>query len=128
MLSHSSHILQPPDIAYFSPLKAAYGKLVDQQAQNDVFYISKADFLHTYIYTQQAVHSGQTIISRFHAIGLISLNPEHVLSALTITKTPSPPSSSHSNSGSPWKSETPRNQVQINKQIQLVQNTYTCQS
>jgi len=51
------------------------------------------------------------------------LNPERVLSTLTFTKTPSPLSISYSQASSPWASETPRNLVQLEKQLQLVQST-----
>jgi hypothetical protein len=75
-----------------------------------------------YKQARRVIHSERNIISGFRATGLIPLNPERVLSILTITKTPSPPSSSHGHSSLPWISKTPRNLVQINKQMQLVQN------
>jgi DDE superfamily endonuclease len=128
MPSHSSHILQPLDVACFSPLKAAYGKLVNEQARNGVFHIDKAVFLHMYMHARQAIHSEQNITSGFRATGLIPFSPERVLSALTITKTPSPPSSQYGDTQSPWTSETPRNQVQIDKQMLLVQDAYIRQS
>ena len=101
MPAHSSHLLQPLDVACFSPLKQAYGKLVQQLARNDVFHIDKGDFLGMYKQARQAIHSEQNIISGFRATGLIPFNPERVLSVLTITKTPSPPSSSHGWNSSP---------------------------
>ena len=96
MPPYSSHILQPLDVACFSPLKIAYGKLVQQLARDRIFYIDKADFLTIYKQARQAVHSKKNIISGFHTTGLVPFNPERVLSTLIITKTPSPspPSSS----------------------------------
>src|SRR5206468_3832953 len=109
MPSHSSHLLQPLDVACFGPLKTAYSKLLNQLARNGIFHVDKTDFLANYQQARLAIHSGQNIISGFRATGLIPFNPERVLSALTITKTPSPPLSSHGQSLSPWTSETPRN-------------------
>lgn len=90
---HSSHLLQLLDVACFSPLKQAYSKLVQQLARNSVFYIDKTDFLGMYQQARKVIYSEQNIISGFRATGLILFNPERVLSALTITKTLSPPSS-----------------------------------
>jgi DDE superfamily endonuclease len=115
MPSHSSHIIQPLDAACFSLLKSAYGKLVLQLARDGIFHVDKTDFLRMYKQARQAIHSEQNTISGFRATGLIPFNPERILSSLTITKTPSPPSSSHGHSSSPWISETPKNPAQINK-------------
>lgn len=121
MLAHSSHLLQPLDVACFGPLKTAYSKLIQQLARNGIFHVDKTDFPANYQQARSTIYLEQNIISGFRATGLIPFNPERVLSALTITKTPSPPSSSHRQSSSPWISETPRNAAQISKQMQLVQ-------
>jgi len=128
MPSHSSHILQPLDVACFSPLKQAYSKLISQLVRDGIYHLDKADFLANYQIARRAIHSEQTILSGFRATGLVPFNPQRVLSALTITKTPSPPSSSHGLPSSPWVSETPRNTAQIDKQMQLVQAAYERQS
>ena len=124
MPAHSSHLLQPLDVACFGPLKTAYGKLVQQLARDGIFHIDKGDFLGMYKHARRAIHSEQNILSGFRATGLIPFNPERVLSVLTITKTPSPPPSSHGQNSLPWTSETPKNPAQIDKQMQLVQNAY----
>jgi len=70
-----------------------------------------------------AIFTPQNIASGFRATGLIPSNPDRVLSTLTFTKTPSPPSTSHGQPGqnsSPWTSETPRNIIQLEKQLRLV--------
>ena len=48
MPSHSSHLLQPLDVACFGPLKTAYSKLVQQLACNGIFHVDKTDFLANY--------------------------------------------------------------------------------
>jgi len=45
MLAHLSHILQPLDIGYFSPLKMAYGRQVKKLIRNRINYITKIEFL-----------------------------------------------------------------------------------
>jgi hypothetical protein len=124
MPPHSSHLLQPLDVACFSPLKQAYSKLVQQLARKGIFHLDKTDFIANYQTARLETHCEQNAISGFRATGLIPFNPDRVLSALTITKTPSPPSTSHSQNGppsSPWISETPKNTVQIDKQMLLIQ-------
>jgi hypothetical protein len=124
---HTSHILQPLDIACFSPLKTAYGHLVQNLARQHIFHIDKADFLTMYQQARTDVHSDKNIQSGFRATGLIPWNPEYVLSQLSCTPSPSisPPSTSHGQppASSPWISETPRNIAELAKQTQLVQAT-----
>jgi hypothetical protein len=128
MPSHTSHILQPLDVACFSPVKTAYGQLVQDLARKSIFHVDKADFLGMYQHARTAIHSGQNIASGFRATGLIPFNPERVLSALTVTKTPSPPTTSHSQQQFPWTSETPKNLDELAKQVQLVQDAFQRQS
>src|ERR1700712_2746448 len=120
---HSSHLLQPLDVACFSPLKQAYSRLVQQLARKGIFHLDKTDFIANYQTARLETHYEQNAISEFRATGLIPFNPDRFLSALTITKTPSPPPTSRSQNAppsSPWTSETPKNTVQIEKQMLLV--------
>jgi hypothetical protein len=123
MPPHTSHVLQPLDVACFSPLKKAYNQLVLDLARQGIFHVDKTDFLAMYSKARMTVFSEQNIKSGFRATGLIPHNPERVLSSLTITKTPSPPSTSHGPSTlSPWTSETPRNIAELAKQAELLEN------
>ena len=45
MPPHSSHLLQPLDVACFSPLKRCYGDGISALARNHVHHISKETFL-----------------------------------------------------------------------------------
>jgi hypothetical protein len=118
---HTSHILQPLDVACFGPLKTAYGHLVQDLARQAIFHVDKADFLTMYRQARATIHSEQNIRSAFRATGLIPWNPDYVLSQLPCT--PSPPSTSHGLplASSPWISETPRNLAELAKQTKLVQ-------
>jgi hypothetical protein len=123
MPSHTSHILQPLDVACFSPLKTAYEHLVQDLARQGIFHIDKADFLIMYRQARAAIHSEQNILSGFRATVLIPWNPDYVLSQLPCT--PSPPSTPHGPlpASSPWTSETPKNLAELEKQTQLIQTS-----
>jgi hypothetical protein len=45
MPPHSSHLLQPLDVACFSPLKRAYGDQISALARDRINYINKQTFL-----------------------------------------------------------------------------------
>ena len=42
---HSSHLLQPLNVGYFSPLKSAYSDAILVLAHNRIYYISNETFL-----------------------------------------------------------------------------------
>ena len=93
MPAHASHLLQPLDVGVFSPLKGAYGKLLEHRMKVGNNHIDKEDFLslypdaHAKVFTSEKIHSG------FKGAGLRPFSPEHVLSELTFrlhTPTPAP--------------------------------------
>lgn len=45
MLAHSSHLLQPLNVTYFSLLKRKYGDVISGLARNRTHFISKEAFL-----------------------------------------------------------------------------------
>ena len=117
MPAHSSHLLQPLDVACFSPLKKAYGKLVENQARLGFNHIDKLDFLRAYPQAHMEAFKPETIKNGFAAAGLIPLNPERVLSQLNIQlRTPTPPCSQSTNSAP----KTPHNLKQLEKQATTI--------
>lgn len=117
MPPHSSHLLQPLDVACFSPLKRAYGKLVENKMRLGFNHIDKFDFLEAYPYTHTDVFKPETICNGFTVTGLIPFNPERVLLQLNIQlKTPTPPGSQSTNSAP----ITPYNLHQLQKQASKV--------
>lgn len=91
---HSSHLLQPLDVSCFSPLKHLYGQRIQEKIQKGIFSIGKEDFIHIYPEFHQQALSLSNIKSGFAVTGLIPFCSERVLSK--IPKTPTPPSTSHS--------------------------------
>jgi hypothetical protein len=99
MPSHSSHLLQPLDVACFSPLKRAYLKLVKNKARLGFNHIYNLDFLGAYPQAHMETFKSETIKNGFAATGLIPLDPERVLSKLNIQlRTPTPSGSQSINS------------------------------
>ena len=118
MPPHSSHLLQPLDVSCFSPLKHLYGQRVQEKIQKGILSIGKEDFLQIYSGVHQQALSSSNIQSGFAATGLIPLSPERVLSK--IPKTPTPPSTSHSNQ-SFGIGQTPANICQLEQQKKKIE-------
>lgn len=113
MPAHSSHLLQPLDVGCFSPLKRAYGRLIEDKMRLGFNHIDKLDFLEAYPQARTAIFSSENIKSGFSATGLTPLNPDQVLSQLNIRlRTPTPPGSQSTDS----VPKTPYNLKQLKKQ------------
>ena len=101
MPPHSSYILQPLDIGCFSVLKRSYGYQVEQLIRVGIDYINKSDFLISYNQARTETYKEETIRNAFKASGLVPYDPIHVLYKLhMVTKTPTPPGSSHGSQSS----------------------------
>ena len=120
---HSSHLLQPLDVACFGPLKRLYGQRVQTAMQLEINHIDKVDFLAAYQQTRPQAFSLSNICSGFAAAGLVPYKPENVLDELHIQmKTSTPPGSSHSKESSSWTAETPKTTKDLKKQGILVRH------
>jgi hypothetical protein len=101
MPPHSSHLLQPLDVSYFSSLKRAYRQEIQKQIALSINHIDKNEFLTIYSRVRTAALSKKNVQSAFRATGLVPYDPEQVLSRLnTQMKTPTPPGTSHSSQAS----------------------------
>ena len=119
MPAHSSHLLQPLDVGCFSPLKRAYGRLVENKARLGFNHIDKIDFLEAYPQARVTAFKVESIKNSFAATGLLPFNPERVLGQLNIQlKTPTPPGSRSTNS----MPKTPHNLKQLEKQASTIKN------
>ena len=120
MPAHSSHILQPLDVGYFSPLKIAYGKHIEGLMRAHITHVTKEDFFPAFYAAYQATMTEKSIEGGFRGAGLIPFDPERVISKLDVRfKTPTPsnsrPSTSHS-----WVSKTPNNPIEASSQTNLI--------
>lgn len=84
--SHTSHKLQPCDIAAFAPLKAAYRDQVDRLEQGGVNTIGKEHFTSLYSPARERAFTLKNIKAGFAASGLFPFNPDRVLRSM-----PAPP-------------------------------------
>ncbi|KAL1952619.1 hypothetical protein VTO42DRAFT_4601 [Malbranchea cinnamomea] len=101
MPPHSSHLLRPLDVGGFSPLKAVYGRQVENQMRLGINHIDKEEFLALYPAVHLQALNENNIKSGFRAAGLIPYDPDQVLSRLNTTmRTPTPPGTSHSSQAS----------------------------
>ena len=84
ILPHSSHLLQPLDIGYFSPLKHVYRHQVEIYIQLGRNHIDKLNFLEAFKPARAAALNLLNIYSGFAAAGLVPFNPKRVLSRLQL--------------------------------------------
>jgi hypothetical protein len=65
MLAHSSHILQPLDVGFFSALKLAYGKRIGEMMRAGITHITKEDFFPAFYAAHQAAMTKENIQGGF---------------------------------------------------------------
>ena len=117
MLAHSSHLLQPLDVACFSPLKRLYGDEVSALARSRINHINKETFLPAFKATFKKAFTQENVCAGFRGAGLVPHNPEVVLSKLDVRlRTPTPPK--HSDVA--WEPKTPRNAHEVEEQSTLI--------
>jgi len=120
MPPHSSHLLQPLDIGCFSPLKAAYGRQIENKMRASTSHISKEDFFPAFFAAFQVAITEKNIQGGFRGAGIMPYSPDAVLSKLDVKlKTPTPPGTSHG-LPEPWTSWTPNNPIKANSQTDYI--------
>ena len=91
---HSSHLTQPLDIACFGVLKCNYRYELDVFIKAHITYITKTEFFIAFQEAYQKTITKKNIKARFSSTGLVSYNPQAVLSKLDVrlqTSTPTRP-------------------------------------
>lgn len=77
--SHTSHKLQPCDVAVFAPLKTAYRDAVERLERGGVGTIGKQHFTSLYSPAREAAFTKRNITAGWSKAGLAPLNPQRVL-------------------------------------------------
>lgn len=77
--SHSSHKLQPCDVAVFGPLKAAYRDKVERLERGGVGTVGKEHFTYLYSPARDRALTARNIKAGFRARGLYPTDPNRVL-------------------------------------------------
>ncbi|KAI1525550.1 DDE-1 multi-domain protein [Pyrenophora tritici-repentis] len=80
--SHTSHKLQPCDVAVFAPLKAAYREQAERLERGGVNTIGKEHFTSLYSPAREKAFTPKNIIAGFAASGLFPFNPDRVLRSM----------------------------------------------
>ncbi|USP80258.1 hypothetical protein yc1106_07532 [Curvularia clavata] len=120
MPPHSSHLLQPLNVGYFSPLKRAYSREVESLIRNHINHITKLDFLPAFKAAFNRSFMAANICSAFRGAGLVPLQPDAVLSKLDVQlHTPTPPAAL---AEVLWQARTPSNTRELEAQSTLIRN------
>jgi hypothetical protein len=77
--SHTSHKVQPCDVAVFAALKAAYRDQVDRLSRGGVYTVGKEDFTSLYSPARVKAITKRNITQAWAAAGLFPFNPDRVL-------------------------------------------------
>lgn len=80
--SHTSHKLQPCDIAVFGPLKTAYRDQVERLYRSGVTAVLKKHFTSLYSPARKMAISKKNILAGWAKAGLFPFNPDRVLRSL----------------------------------------------
>lgn len=122
---HSSHLTQPLDVGCFNVLKLRYGDQLNIFIKGYVNHITKVEFLQAFKQAFLATMTPENIRGSFRGAGIISLNPEAIISQLDIRlSTPTPPQTPPELSA-PWTSQTPHNPTEVVSQSDYIKNRIT---
>jgi hypothetical protein len=107
---HSSHLLQPLDVACFSPLKRAYSDEILALARSRIHHISKAAFVPAFKAVYTKAISEENIWAGFRGAGLVLYDLEIVISKLDVRlRTPT----LLWRDDVAWEAQTPRNAKEV---------------
>jgi len=92
---HSSHLLQPADVAVFGPLATYHAQETDHLTRTGVRCLSKAEWVQIYATARSKALTKKNILSAWRGAGLIPFNRHKVLQHLpsyrSSSSTPPPP-------------------------------------
>jgi hypothetical protein len=102
---HSTHTLQPLDVALFKPLSTAYSNEISafMERSQGLVSMSKRDFFPLFYRAWEASFKETTILKAFEATGLSPFNPEVILRRFNTSSNPSSDSESSALSASNWR-------------------------
>jgi hypothetical protein len=110
---HTSHMLQPLDVAVFSPLKHYFRRATERRLWLECSQFPKTEFLQTYSEVRPQAITKKNIQSGFRKAGLVPFELDKVLKRLPAP--PQPASPNAMNSAFQIIPQTPRNQTDICK-------------
>jgi hypothetical protein len=84
MLSYLLHLLQPFNVAYFTPLKRSYSDSILALARNYIYYISKETFLLAFKAAYKYTFTKENACAGFRGARLVLFNLDAVLLKLNV--------------------------------------------
>ncbi|ODQ70295.1 hypothetical protein LIPSTDRAFT_333558 [Lipomyces starkeyi NRRL Y-11557] len=85
---HTSHLLQPLDVAIFGPLKKRLIAALPHLNQAQLVRIQKIEWMEAYIQARSEVCTQQNIESAWRGAGLFPFNPQRALRTMVLDTTP----------------------------------------
>ncbi|MBD4413537.1 hypothetical protein GUG95_20060, partial [Xanthomonas citri pv. citri] len=76
MPPHSSHLLQPLDVALYSPLKRAYGDEINLFIRASINHITKSEFFLAFKAAHNKTFTAENIKSAFRGAGISPWDPD----------------------------------------------------
>ncbi|KAL9563820.1 hypothetical protein ACKAV7_012062 [Fusarium commune] len=120
MLLHSSHLLQPLDVGYFSLLKRAYGQEIEHLMRCSITHVSKTEFFPAFYAAFQATMTEKNIKAAFRGAGIIPLDPESVISKLDVQLRTPTPAEEEAGLSTTWVSKTPKTVLEAESQSEYL--------
>ncbi len=85
---HTSHLLQPLDVAIFGPLKKRLTAALSHLNQAQLVRIQKFEWMEAYIQARADVYNHQNVESAWRGAGLFPFNPQRALHTIAREMTP----------------------------------------
>lgn len=82
---HTTHLLQPLDVAIFQPLAKFYSREISEHSRTIHCWLKKEDFIMYYGIARENAIDDHNIMDAWKATGLIPFDPAKILSKLPIT-------------------------------------------
>ncbi|KAJ0129330.1 Uncharacterized protein HZ326_27568 [Fusarium oxysporum f. sp. albedinis] len=120
MPPHSSHLLQPLDVGYFSLLKRAYGREIEHLMRCSITHVSKTEFFPAFYAAFQATMTEKNIKAAFRGAGIIPLDPESVISKLDVQLRTPTPAEEEAGLSTTWVSKTPKTVLEAEYQSEYL--------
>jgi DDE superfamily endonuclease/helix-turn-helix, Psq domain/Tc5 transposase DNA-binding domain len=79
---HTTHLLQPLDVAIFQPLAKYYSVEVENHSREKHYWLEKEDFIEYYQNARKKALRESNILSAWRATGILPFNPQMVLAKL----------------------------------------------
>ena len=86
---HATHLLQPLDLSFFSPLKVRYRRIINDLSElDDAAPVKKKRFISAYKLAREMTIQRQCVLGGWRASGICPWNPQKALNSTKYTMNP----------------------------------------